>query len=376
MAKLFSKNDLIDELYSNKNNIYGIEIVERFGSSYLPLFLANIRHEYESEFKALIIEGIKRNDEFCKALSYLNHWYEELPELNISGLISLNYLASLSQSLSESCKKFILLNETRYLKSDLLFDGYSVGPSDRKNDYLYKLIKSNIINSENISFSEIMNILRQSKDLWDKLDSGRKILEDQDELAQYLWSYGKMIAQQWRQGRDLIVPPEKGSILIDYGCGQGTGVSLFLDSFSIEFRKNISQIFLIEPSNPALHRAHNLAQCYCPDAVIVAFLTKLDGFSDYSSFESRNQIHLFSNILDVEGLDVEKIAHGLLLAPGTKTIYIASTDRKFSGGISQINLFISTLKNSEKIKSWDIKNINISTHLDSKQFFRRIIISV
>ena len=100
---------------------------------------------------------------------------------------------------------------------------------------------------------------------------------------------------------------DKDVEIIDYGCGQGLASFLFLEEFYSDFKKGISKIKLIEPSSLALKRARIISQRYSPN--IVHINKKLDDLEtkDLETDQSLWKIHLFSNILDVNNFDVDKL---------------------------------------------------------------------
>lgn len=53
------------------------------------------------------------------------------------------------------------------------------------------------------------------------LDRGKGILQDTDQLDQYLYTYGKMVNQQWEKAFSLSLDMGSKATVIDYGCGQG-----------------------------------------------------------------------------------------------------------------------------------------------------------
>ena len=74
-------------------------------------------------------------------------------------------------------------------------------------------------------------------------------------------------------------------------------------------RKICSKIKLIEPSSLALNRAKKVLQYYSPNTKIVDINKKLDDLDtkDLETNKNLGKIHLFSNILDIDGFDIAKL---------------------------------------------------------------------
>ena len=99
--------------------------------------------------------------------------------------------------------------------------------------------------------------------------------------------------------------------LIDYGCGQGMASICYHDFIkNVNPSQEISRVTLIEPSEMALSRASLLCSHFYPNAEIVTVNKDFENLSekDIELSSSIPTIHLFSNILDVESYEIEKIA--------------------------------------------------------------------
>ena len=148
--------------------------------------------------------------------------------------------------------------------------------------------------------------------LYHDLKRGTGILDDDAHLNMYLRCFGKMHQAKLNVGFDCF--PGMASIfedeleIYDWGCGQGTATICLLDYLK---KKNISHkicdISLIDPSKHATQRACDVISCYS-GAPQIRQINK--GFDDLASddFEvsRRKKLHLFSNILDVEGFDLAR----------------------------------------------------------------------
>lgn len=178
------------------------------------------------------------------------------------------------------------------------------------------------ISNGNISFSGMREVavtsLRQyseikRKKLYDDLDRGKGVLDDDDHLNMYLWSFGLMHKEKmnevFRCLPNLInVQEDIDFEIYDWGCGQGTATICLLDyitSKNHNFRVN--RINLIEPSKAATKRAKAVIECYkIAEDCDIHIVNK--AFDDISNEDIKpkypNRIHLFSNILDVTYFDL------------------------------------------------------------------------
>lgn len=151
--------------------------------------------------------------------------------------------------------------------------------------------------------------------LYENLDRGKNILDDDDHLNMYLYSYGKMHKAKLDTAFKLIPDFElllnEDFEIYDWGCGQGTATICFLDYLaSNQASQRIQSINLIEPSKAAVQRASDVISCINQAHTIRTVVKDFDRLS-VDDFEKSNirKIHLFSNILDVEGFDLARFIH-------------------------------------------------------------------
>jgi len=207
------------------------------------------------------------------------------------------------------------------------------------NDYLYKngLITCTVNSVINLELSEYSNSLRQidnptfddirdvstnyikNKNIEDQnilhcsLEQGTKILDTQDQLYQYMFSYGKMHKAKLYSSFDKVIHHlnNKTINIIDWGCGQALATSLLIDYIKEnQVEINISDIIFIEPSSLALSRGlvHiDILKAY--DINIKAINKEIDCLeTDDLRFDNDNiTVHIFSNILDVEFFKLDKL---------------------------------------------------------------------
>lgn len=147
---------------------------------------------------------------------------------------------------------------------------------------------------------------------------GTGVLSEEVECDKYIALYGghhfhKLYAAfpstnfQYTEGKNVEI--------IDWGCGQALATCVLIDYFvEIQIKPNIKLITLVEPSSIALCRGYYfIRQMLQPNffnqTVIRTVNKYIDyvNFNDFISSDSNIKIHLFSNILDVEGLDLNKL---------------------------------------------------------------------
>jgi hypothetical protein len=130
---------------------------------------------------------------------------------------------------------------------------------------------------------------------------GVKILETEEELFGYFKSYGNMHKAKLMSALEALPDSFESNIrIIDWGCGQGFASMIFLEKYGND---NVNHITLIEPSELALKRAALHCRKYSPETPLKTICKKLDDLTEYDLIlpQSNIMIHLFSNILDIDG---------------------------------------------------------------------------
>ncbi|TXH68346.1 MAG: hypothetical protein E6Q83_14765 [Thiothrix sp.] len=218
---------------------------------------------------------------------------------------------------------------------DMILDSHESGVS---NDKLIKKITNKTLNSNNISFDLIRNHGREENNVKNELQWGRAILATQEQLNQYLHTYGLMIKSQWINVLSSFELEDRNVQIIDYACGQGLACSLFFDKFLQQEELEVRQITLIEPSAIALRRAYAIVKCYNENHNINCINLKLDDLKDNYLRANGNStyIHLFSNILDINTFDIFKLFRKIIGKRGKHVFLAVSHDRDFDGGAPRL----------------------------------------
>jgi len=204
------------------------------------------------------------------------------------------------------------------------------------------------------SYDDIRRNYGKDYDKHADLKSGRKILQDDEECAQYLHSYGPMVQKQGDHVYEFFnnlnfLSPTYPTQIIDYACGQGGASTLFLDKFYQDYKAAITKIKLIEPSSAAIKKAKIYLKEYSSD-IQMEFINK--NFNSLDSkeleFDERSlKIHLFSNILDIENISSDLLLSKILENKGKHLFLAFGNDRGIEGGTPLFENFYNKLDNLE-----------------------------
>lgn len=199
---------------------------------------------------------------------------------------------------------------------------------------MVEAIRAGRVTADNISFGTLRNLAGRDRGCWAQLGRGRSILSSHDQLDQYLYSYGPMTESQWQHFLPKVAIPAGPVRIMDYGCGQGLASVLLFDILGRDLVKRVKSVVLIEPSHVALGRASAILGCYCGKRPIVAIQKKLDDLSpeELGALEGTNNIHLLSNVLDIEGFQHFDLFSKMFRAKGQHSVLAVSHNRSFLGG--------------------------------------------
>lgn len=161
------------------------------------------------------------------------------------------------------------------------------------------------------------------------LDRGRALLQNDEQSCAYIVAYGKAHREKVEKAFENFPYHylQQGYEIIDWACGQGLASVCFRDLLQRVGRVPVPRkITLIEPSSFTLNRASiNVRQAYSPYRTQIelkqAYLPS-DSPMDGEVIESIDVvspvcIHLFSNILDIESVDLRGLARVLGDTVGT-----------------------------------------------------------
>jgi hypothetical protein len=204
---------------------------------------------------------------------------------------------------------------------------------------------------------------------FDDLDRGTRVLSNEIECSQYMALYGghhfyKLYAAYKSTKFENI--KGRNVEIFDWGCGQALATCILIDYLiDTGIEVNVSSITLIEPSAVALQCGCNyVRQMFQNQASIDSIIRKVGKYIDellpidLISSPSNIKIHLFSNILDVAGLNLTQL-HQLLTGSfqGINRIICTSPDSysqkhrldTFCNLFSQSHQPVNELNSSEAI---------------------------
>ena len=179
------------------------------------------------------------------------------------------------------------------------------------------------------------------------INKGRKILESDEEVDTYIALYGahhyyKLISAF--DALDLSKFTGKSFDILSYGCGPATDTCVLINYLvSNQINLSIESLTLIEPSITSLQRGMQYVQSAMikrqADLKIKKINKALEELevSDISSQPQTVKLHVFSNILDLEQINLDKLA--MLLKNSQKGAnYFICVSPNFSTEIARAHL--------------------------------------
>ena len=151
--------------------------------------------------------------------------------------------------------------------------------------------------------------------LYNDLNRGTDILDDEVHLNMYLKCYGKMHKAKLDAAFGCI--PNDIELfsheieIYDWGCGQGIATICLFDYLkSKNIHYNIKGIHLIDPSTVAVKRACDVINCIDSSISVNTTMRVFDDLEQEDFLPSTAiKLHLFSNILDVDSFDLARFIH-------------------------------------------------------------------
>ena len=180
-----------------------------------------------------------------------------------------------------------------------------------------------ILNIETPSFEAIRQLavrdlfkINQSvrDELYEQLKRGTALLETHEQLCAYLNSFGPRHSATLQDSISKLPNYffDEPFEIVDWGCGQAMGTINVLDFLSSKGRlDNIKKITLIEPAKAALERGLLHVKSYKLNDIQ---LVSIDRFfeeiepQEIQTEQSLPVLHIFSNILDVEQIDLKYLS--------------------------------------------------------------------
>ena len=161
---------------------------------------------------------------------------------------------------------------------------------------------------------EHVDNIKWDSDLFESLNHGVDIYKEENQLLKYISSYHNMHVAKVVSGIKVLPPVffNNNIQIIDWGAGQALASCVFLNYL---LKKNINQkiisTILIEPSEIAIKRGVLHLRHIDNSQVVIPVHKDLNSLKTKDFKDSDDvKLHFFSNILDVEGGDVEySLAH-------------------------------------------------------------------
>lgn len=221
------------------------------------------------------------------------------------------------------------------------------------HDMVINAIKRKILNASNLDFQTLRNFAGIDSNKHAELDRGRLTIHRQELLNQYLFSYGPMVDRQWShvlpKTFDMLSDNKDEKVhIFDYGCGQGLATLLLLEK-TAGLEGMIEDVTLIEPSQIAIQRAGQIIGCKLPDTNIHSINKELDDLdkNELKIDKDKMNIHLFSNIFDIDSFDQFEVFNKLLKEGGSHYVIAVSNDRDFKGGSPRLESLYNAIQHYE-----------------------------
>lgn len=203
---------------------------------------------------------------------------------------------------------------------------------------------------------------------WKLVNHGVDLLNSDIQLCAYISAYGEM---HWAKCRAAFqnFPFDEGLKtnfeVVDWGCGQGIATISFIEMLRERDKLHLlRKVTLIEPSDVALNRASiNIDRATNHQISILRYQKYLpyqgaDNEIKGIEYEFPIVIHLFSNILDIQTIDLEQLAR--LVGREGRKHYIMCMGPTNSGAY-RINQFCSIFNTQEFISNIDNSQYGYTT---------------
>jgi TPR repeat protein len=182
-----------------------------------------------------------------------------------------------------------------------------------KDEFTNKKISFDFIMQQACNFINHISPMEQD-DLFIKLNKGVNELSTESLMNQYFASYGNMHQAKLNYAFDQI-PKDFFNYdkirIIDYGCGQAIGEMIYKDYLNKNnITQNVAEIILIEPSEKCLARAALHSKVFYPTSEITTIKKYINDLTkqDISNKSYLPTLHIFSNVLDIEDINLEYLA--------------------------------------------------------------------
>lgn len=266
----------------------------------------------------------------------------------------------LSQIIQKIKEQLDLIN---FKKSICQIDNYTIQKENSEySKTLYNLPNADFTSIRNIAYKYIQSI-GDPIELYNNLQRGEKIIDDERLLYKYLVSFGSKHKDKLYSSFEVIIENIKNEKfdIIDWGCGQGTATMLLLNyAKERNITLDIDNITLIEPSSLALSRAMlHIDVLKQKNYNVKAINSDLDCLNENNlETQSNNKtLHLFSNILDIESFILDnRFFKKVSQSFNTNAIFVCVSPYRSDKNNNRLDLFFNHFDenfNTELISSRD-----------------------
>ncbi|GHT56217.1 hypothetical protein AGMMS49982_22910 [Bacteroidia bacterium] len=204
-----------------------------------------------------------------------------------------------------------------------------------------------------IAMGTISHLTDAERDALSKhLDEDVALLDSHELMCQYLQAYGNMHEARMQLALENISKElwkQEAITVIDYGCGPALATMVLADYMKGKGydRNKIKQVILIEPSESCLKRAELHVHTFLPQTKVTTRCKYINDLTANDLAQHNNTvIHLFSNIIDVESVDLAKFANNIksVRAPYNEYVCVSPYIREISRG-GRMDKFVQILNN-------------------------------
>lgn len=193
--------------------------------------------------------------------------------------------------------------------------------------------------------------------MYGELQHGTRVLDREELLWRYLYAFGRKhmkkmglaLSRMERVFRDLS---KESMSIIDWGCGQALASCCLLDYLNGKgIFIPLDEVVLIEPSELALRYAalHLTAYGITQTKALQKYLDDIT--AEDIETKSPVTLHLFSNILDMDGFDMKRLVQTIgASASGVHYFVCLSPVYNNNNGMSRIELFKSYFSGIDTVR--------------------------
>lgn len=308
-AKIYLKvNDISQDYHNSFDRVMPLLNVDEADEEDV---LPNIRAVENYFMTAMHNFSRIKNSELVNSFKELFSQYKEQYNiLNSQEIFTLVKQVTI-ENYDEFYKQFRLDKTLKIVDKACVVDSHAIVKENSEySQQLYNLANRNFYAIRQFSLDYIQNIGDQYE-LYEKLNRGKKIIDDPRLLYQYMFSFGKKHKEKLDDAYKVIINKIKDEKIniIDWGCGQAFATMVLLN-FAREnnITLDIFNICLIEPSKITLERGLlHIDILKQKEYAIKAINSDIDCIkqSDLMFNNDYKTLHLFSNILDIDSFKLD-----------------------------------------------------------------------